>query len=927
METASASQMMPEEVLHAMDVIASEGLSSERVFQLRDRHGRNEMEKEPEETLVQKFFGQFKDPMILLLLASAGVSLLLRQFDDAISITLAVIIVSTVAFVQEYRSEQALAALEDLVPPRTNVLRSGVVINVEAKDVVPGDIFELVSGDLVAADARVISSNGLMTDESSLTGESNPCTKKADRIDVLTKSGEKVAIAECSNMVFMGTLVTAGNARAVVTATGMQTEFGTTFAELRDMEDPKTPLQLKMDELGKSLSIMSFGVIGLISLIGYLRGRSLLSMFQIGVSLAVAAIPEGLPICVTVTLALGVIRMAKRKAIVKKLPAVEALGCTNAICVDKTGTLTQNRQVVTEIFLPSERAKIDVTGVGYHLEGTLTLENAPITAERHGGLRRLLEAAYLCNNAQLKGAAKGGEPGVIGQSTEGAILVVATKAGMTDPRLRWQRIKEEPFSSEKKKMMVSCRTSNSFGESVVEHFMKGAPDFILEKCTHFVSLSGEPRRMDAGSTSEISSIAKEMGSRGLRVLAVARGVEVSRLEFVGLLGMRDPPKSGVKEAVEVMRKSGVRVIMVTGDAYETAISIGSDLKIYDGDASGHRAVSGGELEGMSEVEREQLMRDVTIFYRLSPRHKRLIVKALQTTGHVVGMTGDGVNDSSALKAAEIGVAMGLHGTEVAKEAADMVLLDDNFSTILPAVEEGKAIYYNIKNFLTFQLSTSVAALSLISFSTLFGYANPLNAMQILWINIIMDGPPAQSLGVEPVDEMVRKRPPRDLREPIVTSKLLFRVLTTALLVVAGTLHVFLTEYAEDQQVTNRETTMTFTVFVAFDMVNAYCCRSESKPFWQLPVFGNHMFLGAVGFSVLGQLAVIYVPFFQRIFQTEALTMGDLLYVCSIASLLLLLDAVRKIMQRRYDSTSGGTGSNSGLALLGGPRVKVAADLV
>uniref|UniRef100_A0A6U4FFK0 Calcium-transporting ATPase n=1 Tax=Phaeomonas parva TaxID=124430 RepID=A0A6U4FFK0_9STRA len=873
MDTAKAAEMMAEEALHAMRVEASAGLSSEAVFQARDLYGRNEMEKEDEETLLQKYLDQFKDPMILLLLASAGVSLLVRQFDDAISIALAVVIVSTVAFVQEYRSEQALAALEDLVPPRTNVLRGGVTINVEARDVVPGDILVLSAGDLVPADARVVASAGLMTDESSLTGESDPKSKSPARLDVRRDGATAVALADCRNMVFMGTLVTAGNGRAVVTATGMKTEFGATFAELRDMEDPKTPLQLTMDELGKNLSVMSFAIIGVISVVGWLRGRPLLSMFQIGVSLAVAAIPEGLPICVTVTLALGVVRMAARKAIVKKLPAVEALGCTNVICVDKTGTLTQNRQVVTEVFLPCEHNRIEVTGEGYHLEGSVILDGAPLRVDSHTAVTRLFEAACLCNNAQLKQAGRGGEPGVVGQSTEGAILVAATKLGLADPRLRWHRVSEEPFSSEQKKMSVTCRLGvGGDAEARVETFMKGGPQLVLGKSKYYLGRSGELLPLDHTATGNITEVAREMGSRGLRVLGVAfRSSDEleSNMCFLGLLGMRDPPKAGVREAVGVMRDAGVRVIMVTGDAYETAVSIGGDLGLYDGEAGGHKAISGGELEGMSDIEREALIRDVTVFYRLSPRHKRIIVKALQATGHVVGMTGDGVNDSSALKAAQIGVAMGLNGTEVAKEAADMILLDDNFSTILPAVEEGKAIYHNIKNFLTFQLSTSVAALSLVSFSTAFGYANPLNAMQILWINIIMDGPPAQSLGVEPVDNTVRKRPPRDMREPIVSRKLLTRVLSTALLVVAGTLHVFLSEYyADDMQVTKRDTTMTFTVFVAFDMVNAYCCRSDSKPFWELQPFNNRMFLVAVGLSILGQLAVIYVPFFQAIFQTE-----------------------------------------------------------
>lgn len=900
MDTSQATTSAVSEVVHVTRADPQAGLLAEDAAARQRMDGPNELESAEKETLLSKYVDQFKDPMIGMLMASAGISLLLKQYDDAASIALAVVIVSTVAFVQEYKSEQALAALEDLVPPRANVLRNGMVVNLDARELVVGDTLVLAAGDKVAADARIVESVNLTADESSLTGESHARAKDASPTS-LPSYGGKAPLAECHNMAFMGTLITGGNGRAVVTATAMRTEFGATFAELRDMEDPKTPLQVTMDKLGHQLSMASFAIIGLISLVGWLRGRPLLEMFQIGVSLAVAAIPEGLPICVTVTLALGVMRMAKRNAIVKKLPAVEALGCASVVCVDKTGTLTQNRQVVVEVYSTAEGVPAPVTGEGYRLEGRVHLRGRPISAADSPAVAQLVEAACLCNNAQLRAATRSGEPELLGQPTEGAILVLAAKLGAPDPRLRLRRLRERPFSSEEKLMLVACEGAGPRAPAAA--YAKGSPGAVLALCSAQAAPGGGEAPLGPRERENIEEQCRGMGARGLRVLAVATGPAEAldgggRLVLLGLLAMRDPPRPRVREAVGAMRGGGVRVVMVTGDAMETAMAIGRDIGLPCGAEAGGAAMSGHELEAMGDAEREIAVRDVSVFYRLSPRHKVLIVKALQRNGEVVGMTGDGVNDASALRAAQIGVAMGLSGTDVAKEAGDMVLLDDDFATILPAVEEGKAIFHNIRNFLTFQLSTSVAALSLISFSTLFGYANPLNAMQILWINIIMDGPPAQSLGVEPVDDTVRSRPPRRASDPIITRRLLARVLSTAALVVVGTLHVFLGEIAADGQVNRRDTTITFTTFVAFDMVNAYCCRSETKPFWRLGVASNAAFLYAVGMSIVAQLAVIYVPFFQSIFQTEALTAGDLLYVLAIASSLFLLDTARKAVATR-----------------------------
>ncbi|CAM9236671.1 unnamed protein product, partial [Discosporangium mesarthrocarpum] len=708
-------------------------------------------------------------------------------------------------------------------------------------------------------------------------------------------------------MVFMGTLACGGHATAVVTSTGMRTEFGKTFKEMKEVENRRTPLQMKMDDLGKQLSMISFVVIGVIAVIGVLQGKHLMEMFNIGVSLAVAAIPEGLPICVTVTLALGVMRMAKRNAIVKRLPAVEALGCANVICVDKTGTLTQNQMTVKELFILSEEEALAVTGVGYSQNGEVTLCKRVLNSTSYPAVTRLLEAACLCNNAVLTQTAQdSGHPtsqdvpcvengSIRGQPTEIALLVAAAKFGAVDHRSSQERVHEVAFSSERKRMEVRYRHGSS-----LTYYVKGTVESILQHCTTFFSRDGTPAGLDDVDRRRVTEAAAMLGRKGRRVLAVAYGSRIEAMTFCGLVGIMDPPRPSAATSVREMQVSGTRVCMITGDAEETALAVASSLGIFN--PAVHRALSGQEVERLTSTELEALIADVAVFYRTSPRHKLNIVRAMQAGGEMVAMTGDGVNDAPALKAADIGVAMGLAGTDVAKEAADMILLDDDFSTIVATIEEGKAIFYNIKNFLTFQLSTSVAALTIVAVATFLGFKCPLNAMQILWINIIMDGPPAQSLGVEPVHGSVLARPPRKAQDPIITTHLMFRVLSSGLLIVAGTLCVFRREMAQMTQMmsrtlepTRRDTTMTFTTFVMFDMFNALCCRSADKTVPRMKLLANKAFLYSVGGSLVGQMLVIYFPPLQEIFQTEALSFHDLVMIVALTFTMVILDTGRKIM--------------------------------
>ncbi|XP_025115359.1 calcium-transporting ATPase type 2C member 1-like [Pomacea canaliculata] len=744
-----------------------------------------------------------------------------------------------------------------------------------AQDLVPGDIIMLNVGDRVPADVRLFEAVNLELDESSFTGETEPVRKFTE--EEPKKNSNRAT--KHYNVAFMGTLVRCGRGKGIVIGTGHDSEFGEIFKMMQGEEAPKTPLQKSMDTLGTQLSFYSFCIIGLIMLLGWIQGRGVLDMFTIGVSLAVAAIPEGLPIVVTVTLAIGVIRMAKRKAIIKKLPIVETLGCVNVICSDKTGTLTKNEMTVTQIY-SADGTLAEVTGVGYDAPGVITCSSGDINAS----VRKLLVVGNICNNADITPS------GLRGQPTEGALLAVAKKAGLQDVRSMYTRLQEWPFSSETRYMAVKCCANHG---QATEYFVKGAIERVLQNCSFYVSAAGDVFPIQDSNRRDYFQHAAQMGATGLRVLALAYGQDMNNLIFAGIVGMIDPPRDGVREAIYTLMGSGVNIKMLTGDSEETAKAVGARLGLY---ASGATAVSGEELDQMDVGQLCRKISQVGIFYRTTPRHKLKIVKALQQNGMVVGMTGDGVNDAVALKKAEIGISMGCSGTDVSKEAADMILVDDDFTTILSAIEEGKSIFYNIRNFVRFQLSTSIAALSLIALSTLMRLPNPLNAMQILWINIIMDGPPAQSLGVEPVDHDVIRQPPRHVGDPIITRRLIISVLSSALIIVCGTLWVFWREML-DNKITPRDTTMTFTCFVFFDMFNALGCRSQTKSIFQVGFLTNKVFLVAVVGSLVGQLLVIYFPPLQSVFQTEALYLSDLAFLFCLTSTVFVFSELRKWFSR------------------------------
>uniref|UniRef100_A0A8C0GDL3 Calcium-transporting ATPase n=1 Tax=Chelonoidis abingdonii TaxID=106734 RepID=A0A8C0GDL3_CHEAB len=840
--------------LHIAYADLQNGLKNCEVCHRRTFHGWNEFDISEDEPLWKKYISQFKNPLIMLLLASAVISIVMHQFDDAVSITV------------EYRSEKSLEELSKLVPPECHCVREGRVEHTLARDLVPGDTVCLSVGDKVPADLRLFEAVDLSIDESSLTGETAPCSKSTAP-QPAASNGD---LTSRSNIAFMGTLVRCGKAKGIVIGTGENSEFGEVFKMMQAEEAPKTPLQKSMDLLGKQLSLYSFGIIGIIMLVGWLQGKHILDMFTIGVSLAVAAIPEGLPIVVTVTLALGVMRMVKKRAIVKKLPIVETLGCCNVICSDKTGTLTKNEMTVVHIFT-SDGQYAEVTGVGYNRFGEVVLDGGDIHGYNNPSVSRIVEAGCVCNDAIIRNGTLMGKP------TEGALLALAMKMGLEGLQEEYIRKAEYPFSSEQKWMAVKCvhRT-----QQVEICFMKGAYEQVIRYCTTYNS-KGQTLPLTQQQREQYQQETISMGSAGLRVLTLASGPELGQLTFLGLVGIIDPPRTGVKEAVATLIASGVAIKMITGDSQETAIAIGMNTPL--------------PLILTCRMPLTVLL-IIAVFYRASPRHKLKIIKSLQNNGAVVAMTGDGVNDAVALKAADIGVAMGQTGTDVCKEAADMILVDDDFQTIMSAIEEGKGIYNNIKNFVRFQLSTSIAALTLISLATLMNLPNPLNAMQILWINIIMDGPPAQSLGVEPVDKDVIRSPPRNLKDSILTKNLIVKILVSSIIIVFGTLFVFWREL-RDNVITPRDTTMTFTCFVFFDMFNALSSRSQTKSVFEIGLCSNKMFCYAVLGSIMGQLLVIYFPPLQKVFQTESLSVLDLLFLLGLTSSVCIVAEITKVVER------------------------------
>ncbi|KAI5477200.1 calcium-transporting ATPase [Pseudohyphozyma bogoriensis] len=861
------------QTLSALGTSSSSGLASAKVPAIRELSGPNEFEVEAKDPLWKKFVGQFyESPLNLLLLASAAVSAVVGNYDDASSILAAIFIVITVGFVQEQRSEKSLEALNKLVPHYCHLIRDGNKTTQLANVLVPGDLITFGTGDRIPADLRLTAAHQLEIDESALTGETHPARKHVDAIATAGLGVGGLPIAERRNIAFMGTLVRSGRGEGIVVGTGVQSEFGVVFSMMQEIGDRKTPLQLSMDELANKLSAISFGVIGIICLIGVFQHRGWLEMFTIGVSLAVAAIPEGLPIVVTVTLALGVLRMSKRKAIVKKLPSVETLGSVSVICSDKTGTLTTNVMTVTKAFTVDH--------------GVFDVDSNTSVISPDDPRAKVFLAGNICNGSFKDRSGK-----YVGQATEVALMNVLPMVGLRDSREGFARKLEVPFTSETKYQSVTGSYTASGADAT---YLTGAIEIILPMCRFYLRSDASSAPLDPNVTKIVLAKAMELASNGLRIVGMAYGPDPNSLVFAGFQGMMDPPRKGVDQAIAQLHAGGIQVVMITGDSEQTALSIAKQLGIRVNPGSSG-CLTGKDIDLLSQRQLTDRIAGVSVFARTTPRHKMAIIEAFQTRGAVVAMTGDGVNDAPALKMADIGVAMGKGGTDVAKEAADVILVDDNFSTLLPAVEEGKSIFLNIQNFLVFQLSTAVAALSLITLSTALGLPNPLNAMQILYINILMDGPPAQSLGVDPVNRDIMRRPPRPKNAPILSQRLLARVGFSAAIIICGVLFVLGRELS-DGTMAQRDQTMTFTSFVFLDLASALQNRGLNVPLFSGKI--NKMLVLTVGVSFFAQLSLIYVPFLQSVFQTQALSLRDLTVLLTLGGCSMSLHELRRRWERK-----------------------------
>lgn len=813
------------------------GLTSKQAEENLTKFGKNELVEEKKAGPVRLFLGQFMDILILILIIAAIAAYYVGDALDAIVILIVVLINAIVGFVQEYRAEKAMEKLKGLISAEAVVIRDGQEQKVTAGDLTLGDIVLLEEGDKVPADLRIVESYDLLIDESALTGESLPVDKSTD---VIVSDDH-----DADNMAFMETGVASGRGKGVVVGIGMGTEIGK-IAEMIQGADEDTPLQQKIARLGKTLGLLAVVVCSVVFALGYLQGIPLVDNFMTAVSLAVAAVPEGLPAILTLTLALGMQRMARSNAIVRKLLAVETLGSCNVICTDKTGTLTLNQMTVRDTRVKDSKMVNTISA--------------------------------LCNNATYS------YEKVLGDPTDAALLMYADANGYHRKELeeKYPRLLEIPLDSTRKRMT----TVNQFEEDRYV-LVKGAPEVLLERCSQ---IEGEDAvcALQPEDIDEVMKNLKEMTGNALRVLGFAyrklspdenledkEGLEKG-LIFAGLVGMMDPPRDEARDAIAVAKKAGIRVVMITGDHKDTAVAIAQELKIKDSDEI--VALTGSDLDKLSDQEFLNMVNDISVYARVFPEQKVRIVEALKQTGNVASMTGDGVNDAPALKKAAIGVAMG-SGTDVAKESADMLLQDDNFATIVKAVREGRTIFDNIRRFVRFQLSTNIGAILTITSSSIIGLPVPFNPIQVLWINIIMDGPPAQSLGVEPPEHNVMERPP--LKEEIIPRKNLTKIVVAGVVMTVGTLALYSYLLMNGAELIYAMS-MAFTLFVMYQIFNVFNCRAEHG-------FSNNFLYIAVGASVLLQLGVIYLPFLQGIFRTTALGLIDWVIILLIASTILVSD--------------------------------------
>ncbi len=902
-----------EDSLREQNVDPKVGLTEANVNHRREKYGENVLPEKKAKTLLQKIWEQISDFMIIILMVAALVSILVNEWVDALVILAIIALNATMGIVQEGKAEKALESLQKMAAPASRVLRDGKIELVPTAKLVPGDIILLEAGDIIGADMRLIESAALKIDESSLTGESVPSEKHAD-----TVLDGNVGIGDRTNMCFSGSVVSYGRGKGVVVKTGIETEIGNIASKIAEIEDDLTPLQKNLDKLGKMLGVICLGVCALVFVVGLIRqGAStgnILDMFMISVSLAVAAIPEGLPAVVTIVLALGMKRMVQRNAIVKRLLAVETLGCVNVICSDKTGTLTQNEMTVSAVWAGGKIS--GVSGKGYAPDGQITdidgnVEDLTVRSD----LRAAVMGLALCNDATVAPNERGIYT-IVGDPTEAALITLAGKAGLTKEKLNevFPRIAELPFDSDRKMMTTFHKTSGG-----LLSYTKGAPDIILSRCTH-INIHGQIVELNDRMREAVLNVNHAFADQALRVLAIAYrsyttlpgSVDSETIEnnmiLAGLVGMIDPSRPEARDAIRTCRSAGIRPVMITGDHKDTAVAIAKDLTLMSDDDG---VLTGAEIEAMSDEELREVVGHTAVYARVSPEHKVRIVAALRANDAIAAMTGDGVNDAPALKESDIGVSMGITGTDVAKGTADMVLTDDNFASIVAAVEEGRIIYSNIRKFVYFLLSCNIGEILIVFLAILFNLPTPLTAIQLLWLNLVTDSFPALALGTEKGEKDIMDRKPRAADEPIVDKTMAIGIGIQSVMLTVSVLGAYLLATnvlapmykLPADGVLSYARTMAFAMLISCELLRSFSCRSEHASLLSLGITTNKTLVYSVCGAFLLLLSTLYLPFMRPLFDTVALSITDW-GIILVGSILPLLggEVYKKYILPKLDST-------------------------
>ncbi len=879
------------EALKNLGVDVEQGLSTSEVASRTEKYGLNQLQEAPKRTFLQMVIDQLKSFVIILLIVAAAISGILGEWVDAIAILLIVVLNAVMGVVQESRAEEALAALKKMASPEAHIIRDGKRISIPASQLVPGDVVFLEAGNFIPADLRLVEAVNLRVEEAALTGESLPIQKNSN----LVLNGV-VPLGDMANCAFMGTMVNYGRGIGVVTSTGMSTELGQIATMLQEVENEETPLQKKLDNLGKTLGYACIVVCILVFVTGIIRANDLLDpehwveQFMVAVSLAIAAVPEGLPAIVTISLALGMREMVNRHALIRRLSSVETLGSATVICTDKTGTLTQNEMTVTRLWVDDKF--IEVTGTGYATEGQFLVDGKQVDLAKFPGVKTALWVGMLNNDAHLEIANKEDEKGVsiIGDPTEASLLVAAAKAGASiKDKKHFPRTAEIPFDSDRKRMVTLHEAMHASEEDFSPYYqpssteryvavVKGAPDIVLSLCKNVQAMDDKHTHpMDEAMKAKVLAANDSMTKDALRVLGLAyrtvdahpgeenmKGLEEG-LTFVGLIGMIDPPRPEVKPALLKARHAGIRTVMITGDYPNTARAIGESIGLI---LPGHAVFTGAQIDNLNDEELKKAAETTDVYARVSPEHKMRIVDALRANRQIVAMTGDGVNDAPAIKRADIGVAMGITGTDVAKQTADMVLTDDNYASIVAAVEQGRVIYSNIRKFVYFLISCNMSEILIIFIPTLLGFGSPLSAIQLLWLNLISDGAPALALGTEKGDPDLMDQKPRPTDEPIINKKMAVGVAIQTVADTATTLAAYW--IGMKMAGIDMAHTMAFVTLSLSELIRAYAARSERYSVFKIGFFSNKWMNIAVLTSFLLVMMVVYVPFFNPIFNTQPL---------------------------------------------------------